>query len=442
MSSACAAHKSYGLSEFIASILCQSRLSKSVFVYALLYTHRFTSVRLALAESGRCGSKAGVDALPACPHCIFLGTLMIAFKFTNDNCYKIKYWAEWSKMSRSEITRLEIAILTALNYECVMPQQDFDQWAHIYSTRAARPDSTSLYAAIMLYAQAIRRLHRATVALEEQRAAYQQCATRAVDLHTGYRAADCVPGVAYASTESLVCGRKSETCTPSPTSMGIITPPATPACVVPLSSESAQHYHHPHTVPEHYHRGSVCVPSSAPLVHQHYPVSQHVTIRPRALSHTIARQTSVSSCASLASISSCFPTPISRVDSGILVAPALEQHHTMQPHIRTSTPIHFQHPYPYYTTIPSSACNNATVIASAQPRHLVPILPPPSSATSAIGATAPFVLVQHEGSGIPYRRATLVTAPQQHLYHHHEQVSMRYAPYRLVRPRHMMAAAE
>ena len=97
----CSAHSSSSLAEFIAYILAQSRLSKSVFVYALLYTHRFASSmeaptmapsKLPQTDCTR-HMRVHPDSLPLCSHCLFLGTLMIAFKFTNDNCYKIKYWA-------------------------------------------------------------------------------------------------------------------------------------------------------------------------------------------------------------------------------------------------------------------------------------------------------------------------------------------------------------
>ena len=66
-------------------------------------------------------------------------------------------------MTRAEIVQLEMRILTALNYECAATQADFDRWAQLYSGYSTRPGSTSLHAAIVLIAQAIRRLQTCMV---------------------------------------------------------------------------------------------------------------------------------------------------------------------------------------------------------------------------------------------------------------------------------------
>jgi hypothetical protein len=97
---------------------------------------------------------------------MFLGSLMIAFKFTHDNCYKIKYWAEWSNLSKAEIIALELKTLQALGYELIISHAEFEQWAQVYSERCNQPNHTSLFAAVVLYLFAMRRMHSTDIATQ------------------------------------------------------------------------------------------------------------------------------------------------------------------------------------------------------------------------------------------------------------------------------------
>lgn len=154
---ACAAHREFGLPEYMAYVLAQSRLSKSVFVYSLIYAGKFVHLRQQAPHgSSRC--RAAADMIPECEHCMFLGTLMIAFKFTHDNCYKLKYWRDWARMEISEIVQLELATLQALDYNLVVEQSSFDRCAQAYSDQCGKPGNTSLYAAVVLYLYTVRQL--------------------------------------------------------------------------------------------------------------------------------------------------------------------------------------------------------------------------------------------------------------------------------------------
>lgn len=155
----CAAHRDFGLPEYVAYVLAQSRLSKSVFVYSLIYAGKFVHLRQQAPHgSSRC--RAAADMIPECEHCMFLGTLMIAFKFTHDNCYKLKYWREWARMEIPEIVKLELATLQALDYNLVVEQSSFDRCAQTYSDQCGKPGNTSLYAAVVLYLYTVRQLRQ------------------------------------------------------------------------------------------------------------------------------------------------------------------------------------------------------------------------------------------------------------------------------------------
>lgn len=166
MGSACDAHRGCGLAEYVGSILAHSRLSKSVFVYALMYSNTFASHRADIALSCRQPGYRSLTErehatlkISSCAHCMFLGSLMIAFKFTHDNCYKIKYWAEWANMEKADIITLELTTLQALGYELVISNDEFEQWAQVYSERCSQPNHTSLFAAVVLYLLVVRRMH-------------------------------------------------------------------------------------------------------------------------------------------------------------------------------------------------------------------------------------------------------------------------------------------
>jgi hypothetical protein len=87
---------------------------------------------------------------------------MIAFKFTHDNCYKLKYWSEWAGMCKADIVSLELLTLQALNYELVVGNDDFDHWARAYSERCRQPHSSSLTAAVIVYVLVVRRMKSTT----------------------------------------------------------------------------------------------------------------------------------------------------------------------------------------------------------------------------------------------------------------------------------------
>lgn len=239
MPTACSVHRSCGLAEYVALLLARSRLSKSVFVYSLIYANKF--VELKLSSNSDCCNKATrqrADSVPNCAHCMFLGALMIAFKFTHDNVYKMKYWSEWSGLNIPAIVKLELATLEALNFELMVDTAQFDSWAHAYSEQTNMPGQTSLYSAIMLYFLVIRRLHvpserRPTTPLSPAPCGYHPIpASRraSVDSICSTSSGSVTPDSPYYD----LCRTPSYQTTPRET--GVFSPPQTPSPQIPLSS--------------------------------------------------------------------------------------------------------------------------------------------------------------------------------------------------------------
>ena len=133
----------------------------------------------------------------------------------------------------------------------------YNRWAQVYSAQSARAGSSSLHAAIMLMAQAIRRLQSSMVARlaehtqqQQQQLSYTTTTTHTHSLYNKVErrdsiclgeAMDCGAAAALVAVvpDSTSCTpRENQSCSisPSPTALGVVTPPTTPPHAPPASS--------------------------------------------------------------------------------------------------------------------------------------------------------------------------------------------------------------
>lgn len=117
------------LSSFVKEILIRAQTTFSTLQLALLYLLR---VRLALAEHRR----------PVCARRMFLGCLIVAYKYLQDRTYSNVAWSRITGLSVLEITAVEAEVLGYIDYRLTVSEETFKRWSLLIVAEAAKISHT------------------------------------------------------------------------------------------------------------------------------------------------------------------------------------------------------------------------------------------------------------------------------------------------------------
>lgn len=104
------------LRAFITSVVKSSRTTSSILRVALYYLIRVRDSLTTLKEkipSGRC---------------LFLASLILAFKYLHDKTFSTRGWSKISECTVHEVNFYEISMLDVLNWRLHVPVETFEQW--------------------------------------------------------------------------------------------------------------------------------------------------------------------------------------------------------------------------------------------------------------------------------------------------------------------------
>eukprot|EP00123_Amoebidium_parasiticum_P012746 comp21548_c0_seq1/m.30042 comp21548_c0_seq1/g.30042 ORF comp21548_c0_seq1/g.30042 comp21548_c0_seq1/m.30042 type:complete len:296 (-) comp21548_c0_seq1:550-1437(-) len=125
-------HHEIPLCVFVREVLRRAEVTKSVFLVSLIYSYRVNAAIHA-------GAHKDYPKLQ-CPRCLFVGCCLLASKYLDDEVFLNSQWAAWAGMPCSDINRLELTTLQALEHNLYIEPALFQRWALMYTSRVRTPD--------------------------------------------------------------------------------------------------------------------------------------------------------------------------------------------------------------------------------------------------------------------------------------------------------------
>eukprot|EP00121_Abeoforma_whisleri_P016813 Awhi_evm1s15412 len=98
---------------------------------SLIYLQRLGGINQKLTESGQPGIIEKHPIL-ACRHCFFLGAIVVAAKYVEDNVLSNVLWSKWAAVSPNHLKRIELAILSTLDFDMKVEPANFAKFVQVY----------------------------------------------------------------------------------------------------------------------------------------------------------------------------------------------------------------------------------------------------------------------------------------------------------------------
>ncbi|KAK9729192.1 PHO85 cyclin-5 [Basidiobolus ranarum] len=109
------------LAKFILETVKRSKVTLGVWSLGLLYLLR-------LNPKGACFEKPSFMDFARCGRRMFMASLMVASKFTQDKNYKNRTWANIMGVSVAEVNCIEMTFLKLIDYQLLIPESIFNRW--------------------------------------------------------------------------------------------------------------------------------------------------------------------------------------------------------------------------------------------------------------------------------------------------------------------------